>query len=417
MEAVETLEGDARAAVEGAARRSYGKFVAFLAARTRDVAGAEDALAEAFASALADWSANGCPRNPEAWLLTAARRKMIDAARRRRTGEDAAVDLEILTEGLDMAEHGEIPDRRLALLFACAHPALDPGIRAPLMLQAVMGLNAERIASAFLVSPEAMGKRLGRAKDKIRQAGIRFELPDSSELAGRLEGVLEAVYAAYAEGWSDPGGTDAVRRDLTGEAVYLARLVAELRPGEPEALGLIALMLHTQARNRARRDAKGEYVPLAEQDPALWDLEMIAEAEALLERAAALGAIGRYQIEAALQSAHAHRRRSGRNNWAQVLELYDALATITGSPVVAVNRALALAEVQGPAAALAALEAIAADARLEDYQPYWASRAELFARTGRNREAQRAYEIAEGLERDPAVRRFLERRRAALAAK
>jgi predicted RNA polymerase sigma factor len=417
VEAVATIEGDARAAVEGAARRSYGKLVAFLAARTRDVAGAEDALAEAFASALADWSANGCPRNPEAWLLTAARRKQIDAARRRRTGEDAAVDLEILAEGLDMAEQGEIPDRRLALMFACAHPALDPGIRAPLMLQAVMGLNAARIASAFLVSPEAMGKRLGRAKEKIRDAGIRFEVPDSGDLAGRLEAVLEAIYAAYAEGWSDPGGTDAVRRDLTEEAVYLARLAAELQPREPEALGLLALMLHTQARSRARRDAKGEYVPLAEQDHTLWDTAMIAEAEAMLERASRLGAIGRYQIEAALQSAHVHRRRSGRDNWPQVLELYDALAAITGSPVVAVNRALALAEVRGPAAALAALEEIAADARLEEYQPYWASRAELLARTGRAVEARRAYEIAEGLERDPAVRSFLERRRAALAAK
>lgn len=407
--------GDARVAVEDAARRSYGKLVAFLAARTRDVAGAQDALSEAFVSALADWPANGCPRNPEAWLLTAARRKQIDAARRRKSGEAAAAELEILADELDMAEHGVIPDRRLALMFACAHPALDAGIRAPLMLQTVMGLPAERIASAFLVSPEAMGKRLGRAKEKIRDAGIRLEVPERDDLDGRLEAVLEAVYAAYAEGWSDPGGTDAARRDLTGEAVYLARLAAELQPREPEALGLLALLLHAQARARARRDAQGEYVPLAEQDPSRWDKEMIEEAESVLERAAALGRIGRYQIEAALQSAHVHRRRTGSNNWAQVLELYDALASLTGSPVVAVNRALALAEVRGPDAALAALDAIAADARLEDYQPYWASRAELFARTGRRDEADRAYEIAIGLERDPAVRGFLERRRAALA--
>ena len=410
-------EGDAqaRSTADAVARRSYGKLVAFLAARTRDVAGAQDALSEAFVSALADWSANGCPRNPEAWLLTAARRKMIDAARKRRTGESLAAELEILSEGLDMAEHGQIPDRRLALMFACAHPALDAGIRAPLMLQAVMGLDAKRIASAFLVSPEAMGKRLGRAKEKIRDAGIRLEVPERDDLDGRLEAVLEAVYAAYAEGWSDPGGTDAARCDLTGEAVYLARLAAELQPGEPEALGLLALMLHTQARASARRDAKGEYVPLAEQDPALWDAEMIEEAESVLARAAALGKLGRYQIEAALQSAHVHRRRSRKSNWAQVLELYDALAAITGSPVVAVNRALALAEVRGPDAALAALDEVAADARLEDYQPYWASRAELFARTGRRDEADSAYEIAIGLERDPAVRSFLERKRAALA--
>ena len=414
MDDVGALESDARAAVEDAARRSYGKLVAFLAARTRDVAGAQDALSEAFVSALADWPRNGCPRNPEAWLLTAARRKQIDAARRRRTGESLAAELEILSEGLDMAEHGTIPDRRLALMFACAHPALDPGIRAPLMLQTVMGLDAKRIASAFLVSPEAMGKRLGRAKEKIRDAGIRLEVPERDDLDGRLEAVLEAIYAAYAEGWSDPAGTDAARRDLTAEAVYLARLAAELQPGEPEALGLLALMLHTQARARARRGAQGEYVPLAEQDPEQWDEKMIEEAESVLVRAASLGRIGRYQIEAALQSAHAHRRRSGRNNWAQVLELYDALAEITGSPVVVVNRAVALAEARNAAAALAALDEIADDARLAEYQPYWAARAELLARTGRREEAERAYEIAIGLERDPAVRGFLERRRRAL---
>jgi RNA polymerase sigma-70 factor (ECF subfamily) len=413
---VATGEKDAKAAVEGVARRSYGKLVAFLAARTRDVAGAQDALSEAFAAALADWPRNGCPRNPEAWLLTAARRKMIDAARKRKSGEAAAADLAILAEGLDMAEHGEIPDRRLALMFACAHPALEPGIRSPLMLQAVMGLDAKRIASAFLVSPAAMGKRLGRAKEKIRQAGIPLEVPGRDDLAGRLDAVLEAVYAAYAEGWSDPGGADAVRRDLTEEAVYLARLAAGVQPREPEALGLLALMLYAQARRGARRDAKGEYVPLAEQDPSLWDSEMIAEAEALLARASAFGSIGRYQLEAAVQSAHVHRRRSGCENWEQVLALYDALAALTESPVVALNRAVALAEVQGAPTALEALAAIAADARIADYQPYWAARAELLARAGAREEASRAYEIAVGLERDPAVRTFLERRRLALAA-
>jgi len=411
---VVALQGDARAAAEAAVRRSYGKLVAFLAARTRDVAAAEDALSEAFASALSDWPRNGCPRNPEAWLLTAARRKMIDAARRRKSGEQAAAELELLAEGLDAAEEGEMPDRRLALLFACAHPSLDPGVRAPLMLQAVMGLDAARIASAFLVSPAAMGKRLVRAKEKIREAGIPFRIPEREELPTRLDAVLEAVYAAFAEGWSDPGGTDAVRRDLTEEAIFLARLAADLRPSEPEALGLLALMLHAHARRRARRDRDGEYVPLAAQDPSLWDADMIAEAEALLAGAGRMGVIGRYQLEAALQSAHVHRRRTGRANWAEVVRLYDALRALTGSPVVALNRALALAETEGAAAALAAVESIATDARLADYQPYWAARAELLARTGACAEACRAYEIAAGLERDPAVRRFLERRRAAL---
>ena len=283
-------EGDARSTAEAVARRSYGKLVAFLAARTRDVAQAEDALAEAFASALADWPLNGCPSNPEAWLITAARRKIIDAARKRSRGELAASQLQILGDGLDAAAaDAEIPDRRLALMFACAHPAIEIGIRAPLILQVVLGLNAEIIASAFLTSPAAMSKRLVRAKDKIRQAGIAFAIPEREALPRRLAAVLDAIYAAFAEGWTDPWGTDAARRDLTEEGLFLARLTAELLPQEPEALGLLALMLHAEARRRARRTPDGDYVPLAEQDQALWDWQAIAEAEALLRRAGAAG--------------------------------------------------------------------------------------------------------------------------------
>jgi RNA polymerase sigma-70 factor (ECF subfamily) len=402
----------ARSTADAVARRSYGKLVAYLAARTRDVAAAEDALAEAFAAALADWPVNGCPDNPEAWLLTVARRKTIDAMRRQRSGEAASGELQLLAEELEAAASvTEIPDHRLALLFACAHPALDAGIRAPLMLQAVLGLDATMIASAFLVSPAAMGKRLGRAKEKIRQAGIPFRIPERAELPGRLDTVLDAIYAAYAEGWSDPGGSDLVRRDLTEEAMFLARLVSELLPDAAEALGLLALMLHAEARRRARRTASGEYVPLAEQDPASWDAPMIGEAEALLRRASALGAIGRYQLEAALQSAHVHRVRTGQANWAEVVQLYDALQAIAESPVVAINRALAFGELRRAAEGLAALPELDADKRLAEYQPYWAARAELLARNGDAGEARRAYEIAIGLERDPAVRQFLQRRR------
>jgi predicted RNA polymerase sigma factor len=335
-------EGDAqaRSTADAVARRSYGKLVAFLAAHARDVAAAEDALSEAFASALADWPLNGCPSNPEAWLLTVARRKVIDVARRRRTGEIATGQLQLLAEELDAAEAcAEIPDHRLALLFACAHPALEARIRAPLMLQVVLGLNAKMIASAFLTSPAAMSRRLVRAKDKIRQAGIPFSIPERDELPGRLDTVLDAIYAAFAEGWTDPGGTDVARRDLTEEAIFLASLVAELLPEEPEALGLLALMLHAEARRGARRNGGGDYVPLAEQDSALWDCQMIDEAEALLRRASALGAIGRYQLEGALQSAHVHRCRTGQANWAAVVQLYDALLALTSSPVVAINRA------------------------------------------------------------------------------
>jgi predicted RNA polymerase sigma factor len=412
-------EADAQAhsIAETVARRSYGKLVAFLAARTRDVAAAEDALSEAFASALVDWPLNGCPSNPEAWLLTVARRKMIDVARRRIHSEAATTKLQLLAEGLEAdAMDAEIPDRRLALMFACAHPAIEAGVRAPLMLQVVVGLDAKIIAAAFLTSPAAMAKRLVRAKKKIRQAGIPFSIPEREELPGRLDTVLDAIYAAYAEAWTDPGGTDVVRRDLTDEAFFLSRLVAGLLPEEPEALGLLALILHAEARRRARRNEDGEYVPLADQDPELWDWQMIVEAEALLRRASALGSIGRYQLEGALQSAHVYRRRTGQANWVEVVRLYDALSTLTGSPVVAINRALAIAELQGASRALDAIQEVAADVRLTEYQPYWAARAELMTRTGAYGDARHAYEIAIGLERDPAVRRFLQQRQSALQA-
>jgi len=414
-----SCEGNAQARglADVVARRSYGKLVAFLAARAGDVAAAEDALSEAFVSALTDWPQNGCPSNPEAWLLTVARRKMIDLVRRRRHTEAATERLNLLAEGLDAAAtDAEIPDRRLALMFACAHPAIESGIRAPLMLQVVVGLDAKMIASAFLMSPAAMGKRLVRAKSKIRQAGIPFSVPEREDLPSRLDAVLDAIYAAFSEGWTDPGGTDVVRRGLTEEALFLSRLVADLLPEEPEALGLLALILHAEARRHARRNAEGEYIPLADQDTALWDWGMIVEAEGLLRRASALGSIGRYQLEGALQSAHVYRRCSGQANWEAVAQFYDALSALTGSPVVAVNRVLAIAELHGASAALDALQEVAADARLMEYQPYWAARAELLARTGEHDEARRAYEIAIGLERDPAVRRFLQRRQSSLSA-
>jgi RNA polymerase sigma-70 factor (ECF subfamily) len=406
---------EARSTADVVARRSYGKLVAFLVVRTRDVAAAEDALAEAFALALKDWPRNGCPVNPEAWLLTVARRRAIDDFRGRRRDEIAVEQLRQVSDGLEAAATvAEIPDQRLALMFACAHPAIDAGIRAPLMLQAVLGLDAKTIASAFLASPAAMSKRLVRAKEKIREAGIPLRIPEREELASRLGAVLDAIYAAFSEGWSDPGGADAIRRDLTEEALFLARLVAELLPDDPEALGLLALMLYAHARRHARRQAQGEYVPLAEQDPALWDAAMMAEAEALLNRAGTMRSIGRYQLEAALQSAHVFRCCTGRPNWTEVVQLYDALFALAGSPVVALNRALAIGELEGPDAGLRAMPDIAADPRLAEYQPYWAARAELLARAGVHEEARQAYKLAIGLERDPAVRRFLEGRQASL---
>jgi len=408
---------DAHSTAEAVARRSYGKLVAFLAARTHDVAAAEDALSEAFAAALADWPENGCPSNPEAWLLTVARRRFIDMTRRQHSDSYVDVDLTQIAEVLQSTPSDtEIPDRRLALMFACAHPAIDAAVRAPLILQVLLGFDAAAIASAFLMSPAAMSKRLVRAKIKIREAGIPFRIPEREELGARLDTVLEAIYAAFAEGWIDAAGTDAARRDLTNEAIYLCRVVIELLPSEPEALGLLALMLYAEARRLARRGRDGEYIPLAAQNPTLWDRKMIDEAEALLRRASNFGMIGRYQLEAAVQSAHVERCRTGQANWDSVLALYDTLYALTGSPVVAINRALCVAELSGPQAALAAMPDSSADARLALYQPWWAARAELLARTGAIDEARHAYEVAIGLERDPSVRRFLERRQSALAS-
>lgn len=413
-------EGDeaARAAAETVARRSYGKLVAFLAARGGDVASAEDALSDAFAAALRDWPRNGVPTNPDAWLLVVARRKSIDRARRQRHDDDLTPHLRLLADELEVvASDRDIPDERLRLMFACAHPALDPGIRAPLMLQTILGFDAATIASAFLVAPAAMGQRLVRAKTKIRQAGIPFRIPEPDELRERLAAVLEAIYAIFTEGWADPVGADARRRNLAGEGVWLGRLVASLLPDESEVLGLVALMLHAEARRAARRDAGGDYVPLAAQDPARWNGALIDEAETLLLRASRLGAPGRYQLEAALQSAHVVRRRTGRPDWPAIERLYDALMALTGSPVVAINRAVAIGENRGAAAGLAALDEVAGDTRLPDYQPYWAARAELMTRTGDGVGAAAAYQRAIGLEADPTVRRFLQQRLEALPSR
>ena len=414
-------EGDrtAHETAENVARRSYGKLVAFLAASTGDVARAEDALSDAFAAALSDWPVNGTPSNPEGWLMAVAKRKNIDMVRRRKSAEAGADHLKLLTEELETAaqDSAEIPDARLALMFACAHPAIDPAIRAPLILQTLLGFDAATIASAFLVSPAAMGQRLTRAKQKIKEATIPLKVPERGDLPERLDAVLAAIYAAFAEGWSDAAGSEIARRNLSLEALFLGRLVVSLLPDEPEALGLMALMLHCDARRVARRGSGGEYVPLAEQDPARWDVRAIDEAEALLLHASRMGAPGRYQLEAAVQSAHAVKRYAGRSDWDAIARIYDALAAVSASPVVAINRAVALAETEGPEAGIEALDALADDERLTQYQPYWAACADLLARTGRFQAANEAYEQAIGLERDAAVRTFLQQRQAALRAK
>lgn len=408
-------EDEARATAESTARHSYGKLVAFLSARTRDVTAAEDALADAFASALAHWPASGIPDNPEAWLLATARRKAIDGVRKEKTRVNADPHLKLIAEeASEVIEEGGIPDERLRLMFACAHPAIDPAIRAPLILQTILGLDAARIASAFLVSPSTMGQRLVRAKARIRETGIPFRIPDRPELPERLDAVLAAIYAAFAEGWADPAGTETRRRELAGEAIWLGRLVASLMPNEPEALGLVSLMLFAEARRTARRDSEGGYVPLAEQDVAEWNQDLIGEAEELLLKASAMRRPGRYQIEAAIQSAHVVRRSQGQADWKAIVDLYGILASMVPSPVVALNHAVALAQAGHPDDALAVLDDLADDPRLADYQPYWAARAEILVRVGKKPEAETAYERAIGLEHDPSVRAFLQEKRMVL---
>ncbi|HWU17956.1 MAG TPA: DUF6596 domain-containing protein [Devosia sp.] len=408
------IGNEARRAAERVARDSYGRLVAFLAARTRDVAGAEDALAEAFASALKSWPDDGVPDNPDAWLLTVARRRQTDAARRRQTRIAGEVHIQLMAEELDEAAANPqaIPDRRLALMFACAHPAIESGMRAPMILQTILGLTAIDIAAAFLIPPATMGQRLVRAKTRIKDAGIPFAIPEREDLPERLDAVLEAIYAAYAKGWTEIGDTAADR--LADEAIWLGRLVVSLLPDEPEAKGMLALMLYAEARRPARRDPLGGYVPLEQQDVELWDEPQIMAAEALLRAANRAGPTGRYQIEAAIQSAHIARRVTGQANWPTVVQLYDILLGLTESPVVTLNRAAALAHAEGPEAALASLDTIAGDKRMADYQPYWAARAHFAAAAGRKDEAHEAFTLAIGLSSDEAVRQYLTSQRAAL---
>lgn len=393
------MNQQAWAAAEAAARASYGRLLAYLAARSGDLAGAEDALAEAFAAALASWPTQGVPERPEAWLLTAARRRLGHGARHHRVRAAAAAPLAMLAEAASAREAPGIPDERLALLFVCAHPAIEPAMHTPLMLQVVLGLDAQRVGAAFLVAPAAMGQRLVRAKAKIRDAGIRFAVPEPEHLAERLAPVLEAIYAAFGTGWE---GAASGGGGLADEAVWLARLTAALLPEEPEALGLLALLLHCRARQAARRQAGG-FVPLSEQDTRLWSAPMIAEAEAVLLRASALGRMGRFQLEAAIQSAHAARARGLAVDWAGIATLYGALLALAPTLGARVAHAAAVGEAAGAADGLRLLEAIEGASA---YQPWWAVRAHLLARLGRAG-AGAAYAEAARLSGDPAVRGFL----------
>jgi len=397
--------------IERVARESYGRLVAYLSAHTRDVASAEDALGNALVKALTTWPQDGVPQNPEAWLMTTARHSVIDHVRHQQVAEASEPTLLLLREeSNEVTSSAEFPDERLKLLFVCTHPAIDPAMHTPLMLQTVLGLDAARIAHAFLVSPTTMGQRLVRAKTKIHDGGIRFEVPQECELPQRLDAVLEAIYAAFGIGWDDMTGVDQRGRDLAEEAIWLARVLLQLMPAEAEVRGLLALMLHCEARRAARRWPDGRYVPLSEQDSHQWSLPLIEEAERHLAEASKRGRIGRFQLEAAIQSIHAERAHSGRTEWAAIMMFYEQLIRISPTLGTRTGYAAAVAQMKGAEAGLAALDGIGAD-DISAYQPYWAVRAHLLQQLGKTPEALDAFDRAIGLTEDPAVRQFLLQRR------
>jgi RNA polymerase sigma-70 factor (ECF subfamily) len=379
----------------------------------RDFDLAEEALSDAFAAALEQWPRDGVPANPRAWLVSAGRFKAIDAMRRRARFDTGLAGLadELEAEGADPAEAaGEaLPDDRLRLIFTCCHPALAPDAQVAMTLREVCGLTTEEIASAFLVPPSTLAQRVVRAKSKIRDARIPYQVPEPAELPGRLDAVLRVVYLVFNEGYAATSGGSLTRADLTGEAIRLGRLVAELLP-DPEVLGLLALMLLQDSRRRARTSPAGELVLLEDQDRSLWDRDGIGEGLALVRRAFETRRLGPYLLQAAIAAVHAESPAAGATDWARIVALYDLLLATGPSPVVELNRAAAIAMRDGPAAGLALIDGILARGELADYQPAHAARAELCRRLGRTAEARRSFERALALSRQESLRRHIEQR-------
>jgi predicted RNA polymerase sigma factor len=399
---------EATAAVERAARDSYSRLLAFLVARSRDVAAAQDALSDAFLTALETWPHGGVPQKPEAWLLVAARRRLIDNARHQRIqAESLPTMLAVTDEAQELAADSNVfPDERLKLMFVCAHPAIDVAARTPLMLQTVLCLDAARIACAFIVKPSTMGQRLTRAKNKIRDARIAIDVPEPKELPERLDAVLDTIYAAYGTGWDDVTGADERRRGLAGEAIELASLLLKMLPDEPEVLGLLALMLFCEARRAARLNPEGDYVPLSEQDIALWSMPMIEQAEQFLRQAEQANRVGHFQLEAAIQRTHAQRAWGSATNWEETALLYEGLVQLAPTIGALVGRAAAAAQARGASMGWTLLQAIPADL-VTSYQPYWALNAHLLKELRRTEESQSAYARAIGLCENPQMRAYL----------
>lgn len=400
-------------AVERAARLSYGKLVARLVARTGSLADAEDALGEALIKALETWPATGVPDNPEAWLTTTARNRAIDRAR---TGMlPTAYEEELIRMAEERAETPRrVFDPRLPLMFICAHPAIEPALRAPLMLQAVLGLDARRMASVFLMPPGTLGQRLTRVKAKIETAAITFDLPEGRDFEDRMSDVLNAIYGAYAVGYIGIPAGDRKAASLADEAIWLVSLVAGTYPDSAEAHGLFALMLFAEARRPARTDAEtGALIPLDEQNTALWDSTLLADGEKALANATSRLTFGRYQLEASIQAVHAARRRTGTTDWGELKILYAGLVQVAPTVGARTGQAAVLTETDGPEVSLSALDAIP-EAGRKTYQPWWATRAHVLAQLGEVEDARAAFDRAIGLSDDPAARIYLASRKARL---
>ena len=401
-------ESATHAAIEAIARNSYGRLIAYIAARSGDVVGAEDALGDAIAVALERWPRDGVPQKPEAWLLHAARNRVIDAARRHQVRQNAESFLrQIAEEAQAVANTSEqFPDERLRLLFVCAHPAIDAGVRTPLMLQTVLGVEAGRIASAFLVSPAAMSQRLVRAKNKIRDAHIPFRVPEPPEWNERVTSVLDAIYSAYTTGWESLMDVSSTHHALAGDAIAIGRTLVQLMPAEPEAHGLLALMLHCEAGREARYSTKGEFVPIDQQETSRSSRSMIDEAEDHLRSAAKFKRMGRYQLEAAIQSVHAGRAVSGDIDWAEIALLYEGLVQIAPSVGSLVGRAVALAQAGEVVAGFGSLEEIPRD-RIVTYQPLLGRARPSAAIVRSERRGIESLVRATSLTDDPALREYL----------
>ncbi|MGF1465006.1 MAG: RNA polymerase sigma factor [Sandaracinaceae bacterium] len=416
--------GDARQSVELAARESYGRLLAWLTSRSGSLEAAEDALADALTSALSTWPESGVPQNPEAWLLTVARRRLIDARRRATTRSDAAPAMTYeaqlrlhreAAEATDLPHRMRLPERRLELMLMCAHPDIPEAMRTPLMLQAVLGLNAQQIGSAMMVAPATIGQRLVRVKRHIKERAIPFEVPDASVLPERVRHLLDAVYAAYGTGWESAPDLAGGVRGLAGEAIWLAGLLVRLLPDVAEAKGLYALLCLCESRRAARRTPDGSFVPLEQQDTDLWDHELILEGEKALWLATRQRQAGVYQIEASIHSLHAHRARTGTIDWRGVHCAYRTLVKLYPALGAQVGYAASHGRVGDPEAGLRLLDELPAEATRR-HQPYWAVRAWLLGVLGRRGEADASYDRAIGLSEDPAVRAWLAGQRADIAA-